>query len=379
MRSTGSRTSSSACETRAVRVLVAMSGGVDSSVAAALPRRVAGRGRRGGGHAEAVGRRLRLRLLLGGRRRRRPAGGRPARASSTTSSTSPPTSRPHVVDPYVAGHAEGRTPNPCIECNRHLKFDRLLERADAARVRRRGHRPPRPGRPRPRRAVPPPAGRRRAQGPVVRAGHAGPGAAGPAASSRWGTGPRARSGPRPPGWDCARRPSPTARTCASSGPTSAGPGSWATGCRCTPAGSSTTPPGTTSAPVEAVELVTVGQRRGMGHGTDGRRRFVTAVDVPVPAGDGRARPRRRWPPGTACTRWRGSTARPPPDDDGTTAALAQCSAHGRPSPAPCAPIAGGVAVEFASATRSGGWPPARRSRSTTRTVPTACSDRGSSR
>jgi len=36
----------------------------------------------------------------------------------------------HVVEPYVAAHAEGRTPNPCIECNRHLKFDRLLARAD---------------------------------------------------------------------------------------------------------------------------------------------------------------------------------------------------------------------------------------------------------
>ncbi len=36
----------------------------------------------------------------------------------------------HVVDPYVAAHAAGTTPNPCIECNRHLKFDRLLERAD---------------------------------------------------------------------------------------------------------------------------------------------------------------------------------------------------------------------------------------------------------
>ena len=31
--------------------------------------------------------------------------------------------------------------------------------------------------------------------------------------------------------------------------------------------------------VEAVELVTVGQRRGMGHGTDGRRRYVTSVDI----------------------------------------------------------------------------------------------------
>jgi tRNA-specific 2-thiouridylase len=36
----------------------------------------------------------------------------------------------HVVDPYVRAHSEGRTPNPCIECNRHLKFDRLSERAD---------------------------------------------------------------------------------------------------------------------------------------------------------------------------------------------------------------------------------------------------------
>lgn len=36
----------------------------------------------------------------------------------------------HVVQPYVAAHAAGVTPNPCIECNRHLKFDRLLRRAD---------------------------------------------------------------------------------------------------------------------------------------------------------------------------------------------------------------------------------------------------------
>ncbi len=36
----------------------------------------------------------------------------------------------HVVDAYVAEHQRGRTPNPCIECNRHIKFDRLLERGD---------------------------------------------------------------------------------------------------------------------------------------------------------------------------------------------------------------------------------------------------------
>jgi len=36
----------------------------------------------------------------------------------------------HVVDPYVQAHRDGLTPNPCIECNRHLKFHRLSERAD---------------------------------------------------------------------------------------------------------------------------------------------------------------------------------------------------------------------------------------------------------
>ncbi|MBW3579936.1 MAG: tRNA 2-thiouridine(34) synthase MnmA, partial [Actinobacteria bacterium] len=56
-----------------------------------------------------------------------------------------------VVQPYVAAHAAGRTPNPCVECNRSLKFDRLLHRAHAlgfdalatghhARVDRVGHR-----------------------------------------------------------------------------------------------------------------------------------------------------------------------------------------------------------------------------------------------
>ncbi|MGH9276754.1 MAG: tRNA 2-thiouridine(34) synthase MnmA, partial [Acidimicrobiales bacterium] len=34
-----------------------------------------------------------------------------------------------VVAPYAAAHAAGLTPNPCVECNRHLKFGRLLRRA----------------------------------------------------------------------------------------------------------------------------------------------------------------------------------------------------------------------------------------------------------
>ncbi|HJM31963.1 MAG TPA: tRNA 2-thiouridine(34) synthase MnmA [Acidimicrobiales bacterium] len=37
----------------------------------------------------------------------------------------------HVVAPYVSAHAAGLTPNPCIECNRHVKFDRLLDRTRA--------------------------------------------------------------------------------------------------------------------------------------------------------------------------------------------------------------------------------------------------------
>jgi tRNA-specific 2-thiouridylase len=36
----------------------------------------------------------------------------------------------HVVTPYVDAHRVGLTPNPCIECNRHIKFHRLSERAD---------------------------------------------------------------------------------------------------------------------------------------------------------------------------------------------------------------------------------------------------------
>jgi tRNA-uridine 2-sulfurtransferase len=35
----------------------------------------------------------------------------------------------HVVAPFVAAYAAGHSPNPCIECNRHIKFDLLFERA----------------------------------------------------------------------------------------------------------------------------------------------------------------------------------------------------------------------------------------------------------
>lgn len=36
-----------------------------------------------------------------------------------------------VVDPYVEAYSTARTPNPCVECNRSLKFGRALDRARA--------------------------------------------------------------------------------------------------------------------------------------------------------------------------------------------------------------------------------------------------------
>jgi tRNA-specific 2-thiouridylase len=35
----------------------------------------------------------------------------------------------HVVDYFVAEYGSGRTPNPCLACNRHIKFDLLLKKA----------------------------------------------------------------------------------------------------------------------------------------------------------------------------------------------------------------------------------------------------------
>ncbi|MEO6469072.1 MAG: tRNA 2-thiouridine(34) synthase MnmA [Acidimicrobiia bacterium] len=108
------------------RVLVAMSGGVDSSVAAALMRDQ--------GH-DVTGVTLKL------------WGGDSDSGCCSVSDVedarrvAAQLDVPHyvfnfadefdakVVDPYVAAYAAGRTPNPCIECNRSMKWGRLLDRA----------------------------------------------------------------------------------------------------------------------------------------------------------------------------------------------------------------------------------------------------------
>ncbi|MGH9272928.1 MAG: tRNA 2-thiouridine(34) synthase MnmA [Ilumatobacteraceae bacterium] len=109
-----------------MKVMVAMSGGVDSSVAAALLER--------DGH-DLVGVTMRL---WGGEsdtgccsvadvddaRRAADQLGIDHHVFNFTEDF-----ERRVVDPYVADHARGVTPNPCVECNRWIKFDRLRERA----------------------------------------------------------------------------------------------------------------------------------------------------------------------------------------------------------------------------------------------------------
>jgi tRNA-specific 2-thiouridylase len=126
-----SHTSSVTSPTQATRVLVAMSGGVDSSVAAALLREQ--------GH-ELVGVTLHLWDASGadkvGRccapedrddaRRTCEALGIPHYVVDERDAF-----RATVVEPFVEGYRRGTTPSPCVACNQQVKLGRLLELADA--------------------------------------------------------------------------------------------------------------------------------------------------------------------------------------------------------------------------------------------------------
>ena len=106
-----------------------MSGGVDSSVTAAL---LAEAGPRGGGRDAAALRPWRRRRPQG-RLLRRPGHPRRPRpspsgwASPTTSSTSRRASSAAVIDDFATAYAEGRTPIPCVRCNQRIKFRDLLD------------------------------------------------------------------------------------------------------------------------------------------------------------------------------------------------------------------------------------------------------------
>jgi tRNA-specific 2-thiouridylase len=309
-----------------VRVLVAMSGGVDSSVAAALVVEA--------GH-EVEGATLKL-------------WGGPSDSGCCSVADVDDARRvaqqlgiDHhvfnlaedfertVVEPYVDAHRLGRTPNPCIECNRHIKFDRLLDRArrlgfDAlatghhARVTSTAAPNGGPARRRLRRGIDPakdqsyvlsmlgqgqladlllPVGELTKADVRARAAAGG-----------------LRTAAKPDSQDVCFIHSDGGRRTFLGRRMALHPGVVESG---------GTPVGT----VDAVELVTVGQRRGLGHGADGARRYVVSVDVParrvVVAGPADART-------DAVALVDGSlTWVDDPLGDGAPV-VAQVSAHGRP-------------------------------------------------
>lgn len=100
------------------KAMIAMSGGVDSSVAAWLMQQA-------GYHC--IGATMRLHDPLDNASDARAVAqklGIPFHLLDCTAEF-----RTLVMDHFVRSYESGHTPNPCVECNRHLKFGLLLEKA----------------------------------------------------------------------------------------------------------------------------------------------------------------------------------------------------------------------------------------------------------
>jgi tRNA-specific 2-thiouridylase len=114
-----------------IRVVVAMSGGVDSSVAAAL---LVERG------YDVIGMMMRLwseETVAGGAANRCCTPDQMADARRIADKLGIPfyvldtkeVFRNTIVDFFIDQHRQGYTPNPCLECNRHIRFEYLLNNA----------------------------------------------------------------------------------------------------------------------------------------------------------------------------------------------------------------------------------------------------------
>jgi len=332
-------------ENPGMRVLVAMSGGVDSSVAAAM---LADRGH------EVVGVTLKL---WGGdsdsgccsvadvedARRVAQQIGIPHHVFNMAEEF-----EQRVVGPYVASHQAGRTPNPCIECNRHIKFDLLVARArrmgfDAVAT---GHH----ARVRPGAGAAPGAVQELCRGAdlakdqsyvlsmlgqevlsclLLPVGEA---------TKEWVRTEAARLGLRtamkPDSQDVCFIRSTDGRR-----------GFLAPRIGLHPAPVVDVRSGAVVGAVDAVELVTVGQRRGMGHGSDGRRRYVTGVrgsgaDAVVLAGGAEDVLCDAVPLAAGSLSWTADPLDPGAD------AIVQTSAHGQPVACRLETRGGVVAVRF---------------------------------